>query len=104
MDLNYLLGREQYALYMAETSLSTSARKAHRAFAEAYGILIADSGFPRHDSRGRGSPVNQQSPAQESQAQKEDWENEGGSVRHKIGVADTPALQGPRGAGEVPLS
>jgi hypothetical protein len=50
MDLNYLLGREQYALHLAETSLSTSARMAHRAFAKAYGALIAETGFPHRDS------------------------------------------------------
>jgi hypothetical protein len=47
MDLNYLLGREQYALHLAETSLSTNARMAHRAFAKAYGALIAETGFFR---------------------------------------------------------
>jgi hypothetical protein len=50
MDINYLLGREQYALNLAETSLSTSARVAHRAFAKAYGALIAETGFPHRDS------------------------------------------------------
>lgn len=46
MDLNYLLSREQYSLYMAATSLSTSARAAHRAFAHEYGLLLVAAGFP----------------------------------------------------------
>jgi hypothetical protein len=50
MDINYLLSREQYELHLAETSLSTSARVAHRAFAKAYGALIAETGFPHRDS------------------------------------------------------
>ncbi|UAK26096.1 hypothetical protein [Sphingomonas nostoxanthinifaciens] len=60
MDLNYILGREQHTLHMAEASTSRSARAAHRAFAKAYGLKLAASGFPhavlltqaeRHDMR-----------------------------------------------------
>lgn len=49
MDLNYLLNREHHSLYMAENSLSASARHAHLAFAKAYGALIAATPFPRRE-------------------------------------------------------
>jgi hypothetical protein len=81
MDLNYLLGREQHALFMAETSLSTSARMAHRAFAKAYGELIAESGFPhRATSEQRRWPASQ-SRAQEREASLAGWKSE--SVRQE---------------------
>ncbi|WP_143559668.1 hypothetical protein [Sphingomonas dokdonensis] len=83
MDLNYLLGREQQALYMAATSLSSSARMAHRAFAKAYGVIIADSGFPHRNNSAQRDPVAPQSSAAENQDRIDDWESEGGSVRPK---------------------
>ncbi len=80
MDLNYLLGREQHALYMAETSLSTSARMAHRAFAKAYGELIAESGFPHHANSAQQRWPASQSSAQERGASLAGWESESGRL------------------------
>ncbi len=104
MDLNYILGREQHALYMAETSLSTSARTAHRAFAKAYGVIIADSGFPHRDSSVQRRLVARQSPAPESQARIDDWESEGGSVSPELKSRDRPAVQRHTKHAEVPQS
>lgn len=91
MDLNYMLGREQHALYMAETSHSTSARMAHRAFAKAYGAIIGNSGFPHRDSSAHQRRASPLSRAQESEARLDDWESEGGSFRDNTG--DEPDLQ-----------
>lgn len=104
MDLNYLLGREQYALYMAATSLSSSARVAHRAFAKAYGVIISDSGFPHRNSsalRLLGTP---RSSAPESQARIDDWESEGGSVSPESKARDRPSVQQHTKHAEVPQS
>ncbi len=49
MDLNYLLNREQHSLYMAINSPSASARRAHLAFAKAYGALIEATPFPHRE-------------------------------------------------------
>ncbi len=80
MDINYLLGREQYALHLAETSLSTSARVAHRGFAKAYGALIAGTSFPHRES----SPLDRNHrtlpTTLNAEAQIRDWESEGGSI------------------------
>ncbi|WP_242150211.1 hypothetical protein [Sphingomonas sp. BAUL-RG-20F-R05-02] len=81
MDINYLLAREQYALHLADTSLSTSARVAHRAFAKAYGALIAGIGFPHRDSNALGREPPTQSHAWNGEAHIRDWESEGGSIR-----------------------
>lgn len=80
MDVNYLLGREQYALHLAETSLSTSARVAHRAFAKAYGAVIAGTGFPHRDSSALGYEPPTRSPTLDGEAGIHDWESEGGSI------------------------
>jgi hypothetical protein len=80
MDMNYLLDREQHALHLAETSSSSCARVAHRAFAKAYGLLIAGTDFPHSDSSARGREPPMQSPALSGEAQIRDWESEGGSI------------------------
>ena len=80
MDLNYILGREQHALHMADASKSRSARAAHRALAAGYGILLAATLFPhkvvltreqRRDLAGKGEP----------DAHVSAWESEGGAAR-----------------------
>lgn len=81
MDLNYLPGREQHALYMAATSLSSSARMAHRAFARAYGTLIAGSGFPHRDSGAHDRPQLPVLTRKTDPAGVAGWESEGGSIR-----------------------
>jgi hypothetical protein len=80
MDLNYILGREQHALHMAATSKSASARVAHRAFAKAYGLIVAASGFPHRDSD-QTDPASQRSRADDDHETK----NEGSIKKHKIG-------------------
>ncbi|MDF2496004.1 hypothetical protein [Sphingomonas sp.] len=104
MDLNYLLGREQHALHMAATSLSSSARMAHRAFAKAYGVIIAESGFPHRDSIAQRGLVAPQSSARESQARINDWESEGGSVSPGAKSRDRLAIQQHTKHAEVPQS
>ncbi len=79
MDLNYLLGREQHALHMAATSKSASARVAHRAFAKAYGLIIAASGFPHRESD-EADKIGPSSNA-EGNAQVKDWVSEGGGAQ-----------------------
>lgn len=83
MDINYLLGREQYELHLAETSLSTSARVAHRAFAKAYGALIAETGFPHRDSSALGYEPSTDSFTLAGEARIHDWESERGSIETK---------------------
>ncbi|MGU3317437.1 hypothetical protein ACLBWH_17980 [Sphingomonas sp. M6A6_1c] len=86
MDLNYMLKREQYELHLATTSQSMSARTAHRAFAKAYGLAIAASGFPHSINKPGGAYhfVNEARIVEHRPLQ--DWENEGGSLsnpKHK---------------------
>jgi hypothetical protein len=83
MDINYLLGREQYELHLAETSLSTSARVAHRAFAKAYGALIAETGFPHRDSSALGYEPSADLSTLAGDARIHDWENERGIIGTK---------------------
>lgn len=84
MDINYLLSREQQSLYMAEISLSSTARLAHRAFAKAYGALLVDVGFPHRSSDPSRRWMLTQSPRQEGEALVSEWENEGGSIRQRL--------------------
>lgn len=41
MDLNYLYQRHQVSLHFAEHAACPASREAHRAFASAYGAVIA---------------------------------------------------------------
>jgi hypothetical protein len=80
MDLNYMLKREQYALHLAATSRSRSARAAHEAFARAYGLLIALSGFPHPFSRPSSTHRLALEAQRQRQAPIQNWESEGGSL------------------------
>lgn len=46
MDLNYLLAREQVALFYAENAASDEARRVHQLMADSYAARIAGSKFP----------------------------------------------------------
>lgn len=92
MDLNYMLRREQYALYMAEASRSACARITHRAFANAYGALIARSGFPHSVSSAPQRSLSQSPATLQGEARVNVWESEGGSLRpsaSSLGKADS---------------
>lgn len=79
LDINYLLSREQVSLHRAATSPSRCARAVHRAFAKAYGNLLAASLFPHAELQlhepGRVSKGLEAYP----ELAIERWENEGGT-------------------------
>lgn len=79
MDINYILAREQEALYRADTSPSRSARASHREFAKAYRQLLVDSAYPHTlilTNKERRDVHRQRA----FQASVHAWEDEGGSV------------------------
>ena len=83
MDINYLLRREQESLARAESSPSPGARAAHRAFALAYGKLLAASSYPHNRFQTDSERSYLRGVRKRLHAAVAGWENEGGSIRNR---------------------
>lgn len=80
MDINYLLRREQESLSRARSSPCPAARAAHRAFAEAYGRLLAQSSYPHNRFQSDEERAQLRGTRKQLHAMECGWENEGGSM------------------------
>lgn len=80
IDLNYILMREQISLERAIHSRSLSARTVHKAFAKAYGRLLASSSFPHNALQSDLERKVLRDRRVRNEQASEEWDNEGGYI------------------------